>query len=345
MTTTASTTPTRALRAGLIGLGSMGRNHARTLASLPGVNFVAVCDPARDAAGAALGRSVVGSVEDLVRAGLDYCVVAAPTGLHEAIGLQLADAGVHMLVEKPVAGDSAAAGRLVEAFARAGLVGAVGHIERYNPALQSLKARLESGDLGEIYQIATRRQGPFPARIADVGVALDLATHDLDLTAFVTGERYVSISARTAYKSGRAHEDLIAATGTLSRGTVANHLVNWLSPQKERVTIVTGERGTFTASTLTGDLTFAANGTVESVWDDVAHFRGVSEGDVIRYALAKPEPLRVEHEAFRDAVLGDPKAPIVPLDGGLAAVAVAEAIIASARSGDTVTVRTAVATG
>lgn len=137
MTATASTTPTRALRAGLIGLGSMGRNHARTLASLSGVNFVAVCDPARDAVGAALGRSVVGSVEDLVRTGLDYCVVAAPTGLHEAIGLQLAEAGVHMLVEKPVAGDSAAAGRLVEAFARAGLVGAVGHIERYNPALQS----------------------------------------------------------------------------------------------------------------------------------------------------------------------------------------------------------------
>ena len=150
---------------------------------------------------------------------------------------------MHALIEKPLARTSTAPPRSPRRSRRAGLVGAVGHIERYNPALQSLRARLEDGELGEVYQVVTRRQGPFPARIADVGVVKDLATHDIDLTAWVTSSRYASVSARTASSSGREHEDLVAVVGTLGDGTVTNHLVNWLSPMKERVTVVTGERG------------------------------------------------------------------------------------------------------
>ncbi len=323
------------LRAALVGLGSMGRNHARNLRALPDVDFVAAVDPQGDAYGVAGDVPVLADLDELIKLGVDYCVVAAPTALHGNIAEQLADAGIHMLVEKPVAKDSATAQAMVEAFDRAGLVGAVGHIERYNPALQELKRRLEGGELGEIFQIATRRQGPFPARIADVGVVMDLASHDIDLTGFVTGREYDAISARTAHKSGREHEDLVAATGVLSGSLVSNHLVNWLSPQKERSTVVTGELGTFIASTLDADLTFHANGTVESQWDDIAHFRGMTEGDVIRYAFAKPEPLRTEHELFRDAVLGKESA-IVTLRDGLAAVRVCEAILESAATGRTV---------
>jgi len=139
-----------------------------------------------------------------------------------------------------------------------------------------------------------------------------------------------------AHRSGREHEDLVAVVGRLADGTVTSHLVNWLSPLKERVTIITGERGAFVADTLTADLTFYANGTVSTSWDDIAQFRGVSEGDVIRYAIAKPEPLRTEHEAFRDAVLGK-DADIVTMRQGLATVAVAEAVLRSARDGVTVT--------
>ena len=119
---------------------------------------------------------------------------------------------------------------------------------------------------------------------------------------------------------------------------MTNHLVNWLSPMKERVTIVTGEKGTFVADTLTADLTFHANGTVPTQWGSLAEFRGVSEGDMVRYAIAKPEPLRTEHEAFRDAVLGKP-ADIVTMAQGLATVAVAEAVIESSSSGRTVDVK------
>lgn len=316
------------LRAGLVGLGMMGRHHARVLASLSGVDFVGVCDPAGDTQGVAQGRPVVKTIDELIALKIDYAMVAVPTIYHLEIGKSLAAAGVHAMVEKPLSHDTATSKELASAFKSAGLVGAVGHIERYNPSLQEARKRLDQ--LGTLYQVVTRRQGPFPARIADVGVVKDLATHDIDLTAWVTGQKFVTVSAQTAHRSGREHEDMVAVVASLSGGTISNHLVNWLSPLKERVTILTGEKGAFVADTLTADLTFYANGTVTSNWDEIAQFRGVSEGDVIRYAYPKHEPLKMEHENFRDAILGKP-ADIVTMEQGLATVQVAEAIIKSAK--------------
>lgn len=320
------------LRAGLVGLGMMGRHHARVLSSLINVELVAVCDPMGDPHKAAGDRTVLKTVKELIDTGIDYAMIAAPTAFHEELALELAEAGIHAMVEKPLAIDTQSAEKITAAFKAKGLVGAVGHIERYNPALQQLRMRLEKNELGEVYQIATRRQGPFPARIADVGVIKDLATHDIDLTAWVAGSEFKSIAARTAHKSGRPHEDLVAATGLLANGIITSHLVNWLTPFKERLTIVTGERGTLVADTLTADLTLYTNASVATQWDSVSAFRGVSEGEVVRYAFPKIEPLLVEHESFRDAVLGLPGATekIVTMEQGLATVAVAQAMIESA---------------
>jgi predicted dehydrogenase len=281
---------------------------------------------------AAGDRTVLKTVKELIDTGIDYAMIAAPTAFHEELALELAVAGIHAMVEKPLAIDTQSAEKITAAFKAKGLVGAVGHIERYNPALQQLRMRLEKGELGEVYQIATRRQGPFPARIADVGVIKDLATHDIDLTAWVASSKFTSISARTAHKSGRPHEDLVAATGLLANGIITSHLVNWLTPFKERLAIVTGERGTLVADTLTADLTLYTNASVATQWDSVSAFRGVSEGEVVRYAFPKIEPLLVEHESFRDAVLGLPGATekIVTMEQGLATVAVAQAMIESA---------------
>jgi predicted dehydrogenase len=320
------------LRFGLVGIGMMGRNHARVLHAIDGIDLVAIADPAGDKFDMAGSAEVVDTVAELIDLGVDAAVVAAPTMYHLASGLELAAAGVHTLIEKPLATDGGECAQLVDAFEGAGLVNAVGHIERFNPALRALRERLEEGELGEIYQVATRRQGPFPNRIADVGVVKDLATHDIDLTAWVIRSPYVRVSAQTAHKSGRPHEDLISITGTTADGTVVNHLVNWLSPLKERLTVVTGERGTYVADTLHGDLTFHENGIIDTEWEQVARFRGVTEGDSIRYAIAKPEPLRVQHENFRDAVLGL-DAEIVTMREGLATVTVADACIRSAREG------------
>jgi predicted dehydrogenase len=313
------------LRAGLIGLGAMGRNHARVLAGLDGVEFVGVVEPAGDPGRASQGVQVLSTVGELLALGIDYAVVACPTGLHEDVGRELAEAGVCALIEKPLAHSVKAAQRLVEAFESHGLVAGVGHIERYNPALQSLRTRLEAGELGEVFQVVTRRQGPFPHRIADVGVVKDLATHDIDLTSWVTGQ------------SGRPHEDMVAVVGQLSEGSMVNHLVNWLSPLKERSTVVTGDLGCFVADTLTADLTFYANGARSTEWEALRAFRGVSEGDMVRYAIPKREPLVVEHERFRDAVLGE-ATDIVTLRQGLRTVEVAAAVLDAAERGVTVAV-------
>lgn len=319
-----------ALRVGLIGLGMMGRHHARVVREVEGMELVAVADAAGDPHGVAGDLAVLGGVAELIDAGVDVAVCAVPTGMHEEVGLALAEAGVHTLIEKPIAHTVEAGARLVEAFEANGVVGAVGHVERYNPALQSLRARMAFGELGDVYQIATRRQGPFPARIADVGVVKDLATHDIDLTAWIAQSEYASVAAQVTTRSGRPHEDMVAATGRLTNGTITNHLVNWLSPMKERVTVVTGEKGAFVADTLTADLSFYANGVVATEWESVANFRGVTEGDVTRFAIQKREPLRAECESFRDAVLGLP-ADIVSLRQGLNTLRTAEELLESAR--------------
>jgi predicted dehydrogenase len=316
----------------------MGRHHARVLAGLDGVELVAVVDPMGDKFGAAQGVPILDTVEELIALGVDYTVVACPTHLHEEVGLALAAAGVCALIEKPVAETVEGARRLVEAFESRSLVAGVGHIERCNPALMSLRARLEAGELGDVYQVVTRRQGPFPHRIADVGVVKDLATHDIDLTGWVTGRQYVSIAAHTVSKSGREHEDMVSAVGRLDDDTMVNHLVNWLSPLKERFTSVTGERGCFIADTLTADLTFHSNAAVTTEWEALRAFRGVSEGDMIRYAIPKREPLQVEHELFRDAVLGKP-ADICTLRQGMRTVEVAAAVLESATTGHSVSLQ------
>jgi UDP-N-acetylglucosamine 3-dehydrogenase len=336
----------RTLRAGLIGLGAMGRHHARVLVGLDGVELVAITDPDGDPHGRGQGVDIVPDVTGLVERGIDYAVVACPTGLHVEVGLELAEAGVGALVEKPLADSLAGAQKIVEAFESRGLVAGVGHIERYNPALQNLRARLEAGELGEVYQVQTRRQGPFPHRIADVGVVKDLATHDIDLTAWVTGDEYATVAAQTFHKSGRPHEDMVAVSGKLTGGPIVNHLVNWLSPFKERFTMVTGAKGSFVADTLTADLTFHANGAVETDWEAIRAFRGVAEGDSTRFAISKREPLQVEHENFRDAVLaGEEGQGVVTLRQGMRTVLVADAVIESAETGAMIDVRPSAAQG
>ncbi len=323
------------LRAGVIGLGVMGRNHARVLSSLTGVELVGIVEPHIASLSGEPHAPIFTSIDELLDTRIDYCFVAVPTDQHLEVGLQLAAAGVHALIEKPLAVDAVEAELLATAFDQANLIGAVGHIERYNPSLQQARARLANGDLGDLYQVVTRRQGPFPSRIADVGVVKDLATHDIDLTAWITQRSYESVAAKTAHRTGRIHEDLVTVVGELQGGLVASHTVNWLSPFKERRTVISGEKGAFVADTLTADLTFYANGVIASTWDDVAVFRGVSEGDVVRYAIPKIEPLRAEHEAFRDAILGQ-EADIVTMQQGMATVEVADAVLASARTGETV---------
>jgi predicted dehydrogenase len=316
------------LRTAIIGLGMMGTNHARVLSNLEGVELIAIADPQGYAQKVLPQIKVLNNVDEVVKLGVDYCIISAPTAFHEEIALQLIANKIHFLVEKPIADTYASAVKIRDAANAAKVIGAVGHIERFNSALQEARKRVLAGELGTIYQVATRRQGPFPSRISDVGVVKDLATHDIDLTSWITGKKYLQVSANAAFRSGREHEDLISVSGLLEDSIVVSHLVNWLSPLKERKIIITGEKGTFAVDTLRADLTFYENGKIEISQSELAHFRGVTQGDVHILAFEKPEPLIVEHQNFCDAVLGKPSN-IVTLEEGTTTVKIADAIIES----------------
>ena len=319
------------LRMGLIGLGMMGRHHARLLSRLDGVEFIGACDPLGDPHDALLRGAWFESFDELLGTGIDAAVVATPTEDHEGVAMRLADSGVHMLVEKPVAPSVTAAERMQKAFADAGLTAAVGHVERFNPALQELRKRLNEGQLGRVFSIATERVGPFPDRVRDISVVRDLASHDIDLIRWLSGSDFDVVFGQTSHKMDRRHEDLVVGVGRLTDGTVISITVNWLTPTKKRSVTVLGERGALVADMISSDLTFFTNADVPSRWDAIAQLRGVSEGDVVRYALVKREPLKMELETFRDAVLGEPEAQIVSLEDGIEVLRVADRLLEMAR--------------
>lgn len=323
------------LRAGIVGLGMMGRQHLRVLSNLEDVKLVGVVDVDIKLDHKYFGIDVFTSIDDLIMSGVDYVVVSTPTIFHAEITCQLIKQGIHVLVEKPLSHTYESALEIEELASSYGVIGAVGHIERYNSAIQKAKDLVQNGELGEIYQISTRRQGPFPSRISDVGVIKDLATHDIDLVTWITNKNYKQVSAQATFQSGRRHEDLVSVTGELEGSIVVNHLVNWLSPLKERKTIITGEKGAYVVDTLRADLTFYENGTIDISNTEMAHFRGVTQGNIHILAFEKPEPLYVEHKNFRDAIL-QKKHEIVSFHEGAKIMKIAEAIAVSAKTKETV---------
>lgn len=316
----------------------MGRHHARLLQTSPRVELAGAVDPRGDPYGALMDSSQrFDAIDDLLAAGpLDFAIVAVPTEEHLPAVRTLAAAGVHVLVEKPLAGTSAEAAAIIEVVEAAGVRAAVGHVERFNAALLELRRRAQAGQLGRVFAIRTERIGPFPDRVRDVGVVKDLATHDLDLVRWLGGAPVERVAAQTQHRMGRPHEDLVFATGRLASEVSFNCVVDWLSPRKVRRTSILGERGMLVADTLTADLTFYANGDVASEWATSQTLRGVSEGDSTRYALARREPLLVELEAFCDLLERGDGEGVVTLQEGLETVHVAEAVLESARRGDAV---------
>jgi predicted dehydrogenase len=280
---------------------------------------------------------VFGSLDELLaRSALDFAIVSVPTDLHLPVVEHLAAAGVSMLIEKPLAATGDEALRIVEICAGAGVSAAVGHVERFNPALQELRRRLLDGQIGRLFTASTIRSGPFPARVRDVGVVKDLATHDIDLVSWLSDSAIATIAAQTQHLSGREHEYLVLVVGALESGAAFSLAVDWVSPVKVRRARVLGERGMLEADTLSADLYFYENAEVGISWSATQQFRGVSEGNMTRYALPREEPLRVEHEAFLDLLDGRQDAEQVTLEQAVDIVQVAEAVIESARTGQTV---------
>jgi UDP-N-acetylglucosamine 3-dehydrogenase len=312
------------LRAAVIGLGAMGANHARVYADVPGVELAAVVDTdARRVEAATRGRTARGYgdvARMLAEERPDLASVAVPTRAHAEVAAALIERGVPVLVEKPLAATIAEGERLRDMAAAAGVVLTAGHVERFNPAVVELKRRLQAGELGRVFQVHARRVGPFPERVRDVGVVLDLAPHDIDVMRFLLESEVVRVQAETEQRIATEHEDMLAGLLRFENGVVG--VLD----------------GMFVVDYLARELRFYENAHVASQPGDWAarHLKGVSEGAAMVLPVEKREPLRLEIEAFVAAVRGEAPVAVTP-DDALAAMAAAEALIRSARTGEPVT--------
>jgi len=324
-------------RVAVIGVGSMGRNHVRVYTEIPDAELVAVVD-ANPEVLQQIGRRyrvpVYGDVCEMLEKERPEAVsVVVPTIEHFRVAKQVLEAGCHVLVEKPIAATLEDAEKLILTADRLNRVLMVGHIERFNPAIIELKRRLVAGELGQIFQIYARRLGPFPTRISDVGVVMDLAPHDLDIMRYLTGSEVINIYARTKHKLSSKQDDLFVGIINFQDDILGLLEINWLTPTKIRELYVTGMYGMFRVNYLTQDLYFYENAERNgSNWTALSLLRGVSEGEVKQFAIHKKEPLRGELEAFIACAQGN-RAQLVNGKDAKAALSLSMGLIESATTG------------
>lgn len=323
------------IKAAVIGVGAMGRHHARVYSELDAVSLVAVADCDAETANRVAQRygcrAYVDFVQMLDREQIDAITVAVPTELHREVALEAIQRGIHLLVEKPLARRVEEGIEIAQMARRHGVVLTVGHIERFNPAVVELKRRLDAQEIGRVFHLNARRWSPYPKRVQDVGVVLDMATHDLDIMCYLVDDVVERVYAEVDFLFSLPAEDSISAFLRFRKGALGALDVNWVTPCKVRQLSLTGEAGMITLDYLSQELDIFRNNSVVSDWDRLTLFKGVSEGDMIRPAIVKREPLRVELESFLQAIVeGGP--PPVSGEEALRAVRLAAALMESARS-------------
>lgn len=324
------------MKVAVIGVGTMGRHHARVYSELPEADLVAISDSdsiRADSTAEKFGiRAYTDHREMLDKEKPDAVSVVVPTALHEKVGMDALNVGCNVLIEKPIAATIEEGARLIQKAREVNKQLMIGHVVRFDPALQALKQKLDAGDLGRIYQIFCRRAGPFPARIQDVGVVIDLAPHDVDIMRFLTGKDPTRAYSEIERRIHTDHEDLLWATLRFPDGVIGGLEINWLTPTKIREVLALGERGMFRADALTQDLYFYENSLVNDVqWATLQTIKGVSEGSMTRYAIPRFEPLKAELQSFLKALQDGKPVPITGEDG-LAALKISLALVESGRT-------------
>src|SRR5512144_1907641 len=297
------------LRVGVVGVGVMGSNHARVFAGLPGTELVGVADPDRkqaDFVARTLGCIAVSDVNELLERDVDAITIAAPTHLHHQIALACIGRGVHVLVEKPIASSVEEGRDIIAAARRAGVTLMVGHVERFNPAVETIKEALRNED---ILSIAITRVGPFPPRMSNVGVVIDLAVHDIDLIRWFTESDIAEIQPQLS-NAVAEREDIALLQFRTASGVLAHINTNWLTPFKARnVTVAT--RGKYImADLLTRQVT------------ECFGFQPDGSYSMRHLSVGHAEPLRAELQAFVGAIRGG-KEPAVTGEEGVASLEIA----------------------
>jgi len=307
---------TKPLAVGVIGVGAMGKNHARVYSQLTGVKLVGVADT-DEALAASIARDYnCQSFTDynaLLNEKLDAISIAVPTTRHKKVALDAIGKGTSVLVEKPIADTIENADEIIKAARQKGVKLMVGHIERFNPAIIKLKELIDNRQLGDIISMSAKRVGPYNPRIRDVGIILDLGTHDIDIMSYLYGERIKRVYA-SAGSVIHSHEDHAILTLSFDDGSSGVIETNWLTPHKVRNLTVIGSTGIAEVDYI---------GTTLRIFDK----------EWVRNAkTSQGEPLKLELLHFIDCVQHN-KEPLVSGGDGKHALEVALAAAESSRTG------------
>jgi len=305
----------------VVGAGMMGMNHLRLLRDFARdeVQLVGIAETHEPTLKLALNRFHVAGYTDyrqMIKAVQpDLVSVVVPTYLHYEVASHALDQGINVLIEKPMAATVEDARKLISLARLRGAKIAIGSIERFNPAVIEAKRRLLEGELGQVFHLHARRLGPFPPRIRDVGVTLDLATHDLEVMRYLTNAEIDRVYAETRRRIHHKYEDLMLGTLQFTNGAVGMLDVNRLTPTKIRELSVTGDKGMYLINYLTQDLYFYENDCPPPTQNALSTPDGVSEGAVTRLKVQKAEPLRLEYEDVVAALRNDTSPSVTGEDG------------------------------
>ncbi len=306
---TTSAVGSKNLRVGVIGAGVMGSNHARVFGGLSDVTLVGIADPLdahRARATDLIGCRTFETFEDLLTEGVDAVTIAAPTHLHHEIALACIAQKIHVMVEKPIASTVAEGREIVAAARRANVALMVGHVERFNPAVETIKQAIKGE---EILSIAITRVGPFPPRMSNVGVVIDLAVHDIDLIRWFTESEIIEVQPQLS-SAVAEREDIALLQFRTASGVLAHINTNWLTPFKARnVTVAT--RGKY----VMGDL-------LTRQVTECFGFQPDGSYSMRHLSVGYEEPLRSELAAFVSAVRSG-ASPAVTGDEGVASLEIA----------------------
>ncbi len=273
------------VKVALIGLGSMGRNHYRVLKNLPGFKITALCDIKQTKE---YEEPFFNSVDKMLdSADFDAAVIVVPTFLHKEVAIKCLNKGKHLFIEKPVASSVAEANEILKVANEKNARVCVGYIERFNPVVEALKNELEGS---EIYSIGITRVGPFPPRIADVGILTDLSVHDIDLIRYITGKEIEETSIFKSQKIHNHYEDNAILSFKLEDEVVASITTNWLTPFRKRTIEVATKDAYYEANLMEQDLT------------EFSEYQKNNSYVVRKCFVKKEEPLIREHRAFRKFV-------------------------------------------
>lgn len=300
------------IRVGVIGTGAMGQNHVRIYSEMEGVELAGISEVDQqrvEAMAVQFNTKGFTDYKEMFAEGLDAVSVVVPTKLHKRVVLDALEAGLNVLVEKPIADTLENADLMIEAAKKAGKILMVGHIERFNPAVIKLKELIDSDILGKVVSISTRRVGPYNPRIRDVGVILDIGVHDIDIISYLYGRRvnHVYAVAGADIHSFEDHASIILRMDHEFAGVVET---NWLTPHKVRKLTAIGIKGVAYLDYIDQTVEIHDNGWIQKA------------------KIEESEPLKNELEHFIDCVATG-KAPKTCGEDGKHALEVAMAAIRS----------------